>query len=126
MLRIQVGPCGLTVGLRFGKFPWLIDQKYIYLLTAKLDDIEHCKSKSSQLSDHESLLVFASDLSYSSFDEVYGISLRVDNLPFDHLPFCLCHHHQWWRVCLDEAQMIENTMTKTAEMALRLSAVNRW
>ena len=33
---------------------------------------------------------------------------------------------QWWRVCLDEAQMIENTMTKTAEMALRLSAVNRW
>ena len=33
---------------------------------------------------------------------------------------------QWWRVCLDEAQMIENTMTKTAEMALRISAVNRW
>ncbi len=32
---------------------------------------------------------------------------------------------QWWRVCLDEAQMIENTMTRTAEMALRLSAVNR-
>jgi hypothetical protein len=33
---------------------------------------------------------------------------------------------QWWRVCLDEAQMIENTMSRTAEMALRLSAVNRW
>ncbi|TRY78378.1 hypothetical protein TCAL_01692 [Tigriopus californicus] len=33
---------------------------------------------------------------------------------------------QWWRICLDEAQMIEVTTTKTAEMALRLSAVNRW
>ena len=32
----------------------------------------------------------------------------------------------WWRVCLDEAQMIEVTMSKTAEMARRLSAVNRW
>lgn len=33
---------------------------------------------------------------------------------------------QWWRICLDEAQMVECTTTKTAEMALRLSAVNRW
>lgn len=36
---------------------------------------------------------------------------------------------RWWRVCLDEAQMIEASsggITKTAEMALRLSAVNRW
>ena len=33
---------------------------------------------------------------------------------------------QWWRICLDEAQMIECTTTKTAEMALRLSAVHRW
>ncbi|XP_069131636.1 E3 ubiquitin-protein ligase SHPRH-like isoform X2 [Argopecten irradians] len=33
---------------------------------------------------------------------------------------------EWWRVCLDEAQMVEATTSKTAEMALRLSAVNRW
>ncbi|XP_077977892.1 E3 ubiquitin-protein ligase SHPRH-like [Glandiceps talaboti] len=33
---------------------------------------------------------------------------------------------QWWRVCLDEAQMVECATTKAAEMALRLSAVNRW
>ncbi|MPC35312.1 E3 ubiquitin-protein ligase SHPRH [Portunus trituberculatus] len=33
---------------------------------------------------------------------------------------------EWWRVCLDEAQMVECTTTKTAEMALRLAAVNRW
>ena len=33
---------------------------------------------------------------------------------------------QWWRICLDEAQMIESTRAKTAEMALRLSGVNKW
>ncbi|KAH3735745.1 E3 ubiquitin-protein ligase SHPRH-like [Dreissena polymorpha] len=33
---------------------------------------------------------------------------------------------QWWRVCLDEAQMVECTTTKTAQMAQRLCAVNRW
>ncbi|KAL3881583.1 hypothetical protein ACJMK2_028004 [Sinanodonta woodiana] len=29
-------------------------------------------------------------------------------------------------ICLDEAQMVECTTTKTAEMALRLTSVNRW
>ena len=39
--------------------------------------------------------------------------------------FTLCTV-QWWRICLDEAQMIESTRAKVAEMALRLSAVNKW
>ncbi|XP_052831271.1 E3 ubiquitin-protein ligase SHPRH [Octopus bimaculoides] len=33
---------------------------------------------------------------------------------------------RWWRVCLDEAQMVECTTTKTAEMASRLTAINKW
>ncbi|XP_029282544.1 E3 ubiquitin-protein ligase SHPRH-like [Cottoperca gobio] len=33
---------------------------------------------------------------------------------------------EWWRVCLDEAQMVECPTAKAAEMALRLPSVNRW
>lgn len=32
----------------------------------------------------------------------------------------------WWRICLDEAQMVENNVVAAAEMALRLRATHRW
>ncbi|KAI3720920.1 hypothetical protein L2E82_31919 [Cichorium intybus] len=32
----------------------------------------------------------------------------------------------WWRVCLDEAQMVESNATPATEMAMRLSAMHRW
>jgi len=35
-----------------------------------------------------------------------------------------CVH--WWRLCLDEAQMVEGISTKMALMAMRLSAEYRW
>jgi E3 ubiquitin-protein ligase SHPRH len=35
-------------------------------------------------------------------------------------------HVEWWRICLDEAQMVHSTNSKCADMANRLQAVNRW
>ena len=33
---------------------------------------------------------------------------------------------QWWRVCMDEAQMVESSTAKAAEMALKLSTIHKW
>ncbi|GIL90673.1 hypothetical protein Vretifemale_18375 [Volvox reticuliferus] len=33
---------------------------------------------------------------------------------------------RWWRVVLDEAQMVENSTAKATEMALKLDTVHRW
>ena len=33
---------------------------------------------------------------------------------------------KFWRVCIDEAQMVECKGTKLVEMSLRISALHRW
>ena len=43
-----------------------------------------------------------------------------------HLPKSPLAKLQFWRVCLDEAQMVESTTANAAEMAQKLRAVNRW
>jgi len=73
--------------------------------------------------------------------------VRRARLPVDvqHLPFIWCDEDRsstagcsaqvvptpltrlrWWRVCLDEAQMVESSTAKAAEMALKLDAQHRW
>ena len=42
------------------------------------------------------------------------------------VPTCPLLACGWWRVVLDEAQMVEGTTTATATMALRLRARHRW
>ncbi|CAL8071212.1 unnamed protein product [Calicophoron daubneyi] len=33
---------------------------------------------------------------------------------------------RWWRICLDEAQMVERVTSKTARMLFQMDAVHRW
>lgn len=33
---------------------------------------------------------------------------------------------EWWRLCLDEAQMVEGSSCLAAEMAKKFSAINKW
>jgi hypothetical protein len=46
--------------------------------------------------------------------------------PHENRQISLLLRFQWWRICLDEAQEVENSTTKAAEMALKLSTVHRW
>ncbi|KAL6896865.1 hypothetical protein ACP4OV_007437 [Aristida adscensionis] len=41
------------------------------------------------------------------------------------IPTILTRIH-WWRLCLDEAQMVESSKTSVTEMAMRLNAQHRW
>ncbi|CAN7943849.1 unnamed protein product, partial [Ixodes pacificus] len=64
------------------------------------------------------------ELSDLQTDTPGGRSLRN---PKKFLPVpCPLTVPEWWRVALDEAQMVEGAANNTSRMALKLSAVNRW
>ncbi|BBN01240.1 E3 ubiquitin-protein ligase SHPRH [Marchantia polymorpha subsp. ruderalis] len=66
-----------------------------------------------------------SDLSHDA-DETQSVKRSLRYLKrFPVIPTPLTRL-KWWRVCLDEAQMVESTTTRATEMALLLKAQNRW
>lgn len=69
--------------------------------------------------------ILKSDLSHDS-DRYYGDrrSMRFrKRYPVVPTPLTRIH---WWRLCLDEAQMVESNAAAATEMAMRLSAKNLW
>lgn len=69
--------------------------------------------------------ILKSDLSHDS-ERYYGDqrSMRFQKR-YPVVPTPLTRIH-WWRLCLDEAQMVESSAAAATEMAMRLSAKNLW
>ncbi|KAL1417154.1 hypothetical protein MTO96_000637 [Rhipicephalus appendiculatus] len=71
--------------------------------------------------------VLKKELNFTDLPHVNSAESRSFRRPRRFLPTpCPLTALLWWRVCLDEAQMVEGTATRAAQMALKLSAVNRW
>uniref|UniRef100_L7LZM8 Putative dead box-containing helicase-like transcription factor/dna repair protein n=1 Tax=Rhipicephalus pulchellus TaxID=72859 RepID=L7LZM8_RHIPC len=71
--------------------------------------------------------VLKKELNFTDLPHVNSAESRSFRNPRKFLPTpCPLTALLWWRVCLDEAQMVEGTATRAAQMALKLSAVNRW
>ncbi|KAK9507279.1 hypothetical protein O3M35_007174 [Rhynocoris fuscipes] len=68
--------------------------------------------------------ILQSELNYTDIEEIEPRRLRYAkkfHTAKSPLP-CI----RWWRLCLDEAQMVEGVSTKIATMARQLHAVHRW
>ncbi|XP_054921718.1 E3 ubiquitin-protein ligase SHPRH isoform X2 [Dermacentor andersoni] len=71
--------------------------------------------------------VLKKELNFTDLPHANSTNGRSFRKPRKFLPTpCPLTALMWWRICLDEAQMVEGTATKAAQMALKLSAVNRW
>lgn len=71
--------------------------------------------------------VLKRELNFTDLPHANSSDSRLFRNPRKFLPTpCPLTALAWWRVCLDEAQMVEGTATKAAQMALKLVATNRW
>lgn len=71
--------------------------------------------------------VLKKELNFTDLPHANSSDSRLFRNPRKFLPTpCPLTALAWWRVCLDEAQMVEGTATKAAQMALKLAATNRW
>lgn len=71
--------------------------------------------------------VLKKELNFTDLPHASSSDSRLFRNPRKFLPTpCPLTALAWWRVCLDEAQMVEGTATKAAQMALKLAATNRW
>ncbi|XP_035213745.1 uncharacterized protein LOC118187600 [Stegodyphus dumicola] len=81
------------------------------------------------LADHDIILISYEVLrrELSHLNVPHGASRRALRYPrkFSVIPSPLLAI-KWWRICLDEAQMVESVTSKAAEMALQLHTINRW
>ncbi|KFM77872.1 E3 ubiquitin-protein ligase SHPRH, partial [Stegodyphus mimosarum] len=81
------------------------------------------------LADHDIILISYEVLrrELGHLNVPHGASRRALRYPqkFSVIPSPLSAI-KWWRICLDEAQMVESVTSKAAEMALQLHTINRW
>uniref|UniRef100_A0A0K8SKL6 E3 ubiquitin-protein ligase SHPRH n=1 Tax=Lygus hesperus TaxID=30085 RepID=A0A0K8SKL6_LYGHE len=68
--------------------------------------------------------VLSVELSYVSVEEESTRKLR--HAKKYHTPVSPLTCVEWWRLCLDEAQMVEGSTSKTASMACELRSVHKW
>lgn len=91
--------------------------------------LDHMGTSLNDLADADIVLttydVLKSDLSHDS-DRYHGDrrSMRFQKR-YPVIPTLLTRI-DWWRLCLDEAQMVESNAAAATEMAMRLSAKNLW
>jgi SNF2 family DNA or RNA helicase len=70
-------------------------------------------------------MLFIHKLNYFLLNLWPSAELSLRSFRYPVIPTVLTRIH-WWRLCLDEAQMVESGRTSVTEMALRLNAQHRW